>query len=68
MLVLKGLVGLHRTVQLLQCYWLGHRLEAKGRGQEEQPQVQGLVAAWVQEGLEELSHLVLTIKIKAVLR
>ena len=28
MLVLKGLVGLHRTVQLqlLQCYWLGLRL------------------------------------------
>ena len=28
MLVLKGLVDLHRTVQLqlLQCYWLGHRL------------------------------------------
>ena len=28
-LVLKGLIGLHRTVQLqlLQCYWLGHRLE-----------------------------------------
>ena len=28
MLVLKGLVGLHRTVQLqlLQGYWLGHRL------------------------------------------
>ena len=27
-LVLKGLVGLHRTVQLqlLQRYWLGHRL------------------------------------------
>ena len=27
-LVLKGLVGFHRTVQLqlLQCYWLGHRL------------------------------------------
>ena len=27
-LVLKGLVDLHRTVQLqlLQCYWLGHRL------------------------------------------
>ena len=27
-LVLKCLVGLHRTVQLqlLQCYWLGHRL------------------------------------------
>ena len=27
-LVLKGLVGLHRTVQLqlLQYYWLGHRL------------------------------------------
>ena len=28
MLVLKGLVGLHRMVQvqLLQHYWLGHRL------------------------------------------
>ena len=28
MLVLKGLVGIHRTVQLklLQHYWLGHRL------------------------------------------
>ena len=28
MLVLKGLVGLHRTIQLqlLQRYWLGHRL------------------------------------------
>ena len=27
-LVLAGLVGIHRTVQLLllQCYWLGHRL------------------------------------------
>ena len=25
-LALKGLVGLHRTVQLLQCYWSGHRL------------------------------------------
>ena len=26
--VLKGLVGLHRTIQLklFQCYWLGHRL------------------------------------------
>ena len=30
MLVLRGLVGLHRTVQLqlLQHYWLGHRLAA----------------------------------------
>ena len=28
MLVLEGLVGLHRTIQLqiLQHYWLGHRL------------------------------------------
>ena len=25
-LVLKGSIGLHRTVQLLQRYWLGHRL------------------------------------------
>ena len=29
MLVLKGLVGLHRTIQLqlLQHYWSGHKLE-----------------------------------------
>ena len=28
MLVLEGLLGLHRTIQrqLLQCYWSGHRL------------------------------------------
>ena len=27
-LILEGLVGLHRTIQLqlIQCYWLGHRL------------------------------------------
>ena len=25
-LVLEGLIGLHRNVQLLQHYWLGHRL------------------------------------------
>ena len=27
MLVLEGLVDLHRTVQLLQHYWLGHSLD-----------------------------------------
>ena len=29
MLVLQRLVGLHRTIQLqlLQCYWLGHRFD-----------------------------------------
>ena len=30
--------------------------EARGGGQENQSHVQGAVAAWVQEGLEELSH------------
>ena len=30
--------------------------EAKGGGQEDQPHLQGAVAAWAQEGLEELSH------------
>ena len=30
--------------------------EARGGGWEEQPHVQGEVAAWAQEGLEELSH------------
>ena len=30
--------------------------EARGGGQEDQPHVQGAVAARVQEGLEELSH------------
>ena len=31
--------------------------EARGSGQEEQPYVQGAVAVWVQEGLEELSRI-----------
>ena len=30
--------------------------EARGGGPEDQPEVQGAVAAWAQEGLEELSH------------
>ena len=30
--------------------------EVRGGSQEEQPHVQGAVAAWAQEGLEELSH------------
>ena len=30
--------------------------EARGGGQEDQPHVQGEVAAWAQEGLEEPSH------------
>ena len=30
--------------------------EARGGGWEEQPQVQGAVTAWTEEGLEELSH------------
>ena len=31
--------------------------EARGSGGEDQPQVQGAVAARAQEGLEELSHI-----------
>ena len=31
--------------------------EARGGGQEDQPHVQGAMAAWAQEGLEELSHI-----------
>ena len=30
--------------------------KARGSSWEEQPHVQGVVAAWAQEGLEELSH------------
>ena len=30
--------------------------ETRGGGREEQPHVQGAVAAWAQEGLEELFH------------
>ena len=30
--------------------------EARVCGQEDQPNIQGAVAAWAQEGLEELSH------------
>ena len=31
--------------------------EARGGGQEEQPHIQGVVAARAQEGLEELLHI-----------
>ena len=31
--------------------------EARASGQEEQPHVQEVVAAWAQEGLEELFHI-----------
>ena len=31
--------------------------EARGTGREDQPHVQGAVAAWAQKGLEELSHI-----------
>ena len=31
--------------------------EARGGGQEEQPHIQGVVAALVQDDLEELSHI-----------
>ena len=30
--------------------------KARAGGREEQPHVQGTVAVWAQEGLEELSH------------
>ena len=33
-----------------------HKTEARGGGREDQPHVQGAVAARAQEGLEELSH------------
>ena len=33
------------------------RPEARGGGREDQPLVQGAMAAWAQEGLEELSHI-----------
>ena len=33
------------------------KLKARGGGQEDQPYVQGPVAVWAQEGLEELSHI-----------
>ena len=31
--------------------------EVRGGGREEQPHIQGAVAVWAQEDLEELSHL-----------
>ena len=51
MLVLKGLVGLHRTE-------LPHAPmpEARVGVREDQPHFQGAVAVRAQEGLEELSH------------
>ena len=35
----------------------GTGCEARGGGREDQPHVQGAVAVWAQEGLEELSHI-----------
>ena len=37
------------------------RTETRGGGQENQPHVQGAMAAQVQEGLEELSHILLLV-------
>ena len=37
--------------------WTNPMPKARGGGREDQPHVQGALAAWVQEGLEELSHL-----------
>ena len=40
--------------------WMNHQItasKARGSGQEDQPHVQGAVAAQAQEGLEELSHI-----------
>ena len=38
--------------------WRSHPvLEARGGGREEQPHVQGVVAAWAQESLQEPSHI-----------
>ena len=34
----------------------GAASEARGSGQEEKPHLQGAVAAWVQEGLEDQFH------------
>ena len=59
MLVLKGLVGLHRTVKrlLLEHYGWGIDLDyCLWSIDMDQPHVQGAVAAPMQEGLEELSH------------
>ena len=33
-----------------------HQIWGRGGGREEQPHIQGAVAAWAQEGLEELFH------------
>ena len=47
----SGRLRRHRSggEELPQC-------EVRGGGWEEQPHVQGAVAAWAQEGLEELFH------------
>ena len=37
--------------------WTNPTPKARGGGREDQPHVQGSVAEWAQEGLEELSHL-----------
>ena len=34
-----------------------HMPEVRSGSREEQPHIQGVVAAWAQEGLQELSHI-----------
>ena len=38
------------------CYPHAPKPEVRGGSREDQPYVQGALATWVQEGLEELSH------------
>ena len=51
----------HGLAPLVHCYPVTETSypmpDVKGSGQEEQPNVQGAVAAWVQEGGEELLHI-----------
>ena len=45
--------GSELTEVILRC----PHARGKGGGREDQPHVQGAVAAWAQEGLEDLSHI-----------